>query len=210
MSIEKDTRFWDNAAKKYARSAISDEAGYQRTLKRTCDYLAADDRVLELGCGTGTTALCLAAHVNSYLATDISSEMIAIARKKQKAEPPRGLQFAVGTAEAVPETTLFNAILCFNYLHLVRDLKDTLHRIHSLLAQGGILVSKTPCVGDMSALIKYAIPVMRAIGKAPYAGVFEASELELWIKQAGFEIITIEDHATRGNEVRPYIVAQRV
>jgi hypothetical protein len=37
----------------------------------------------------------------------------------------------------------------FDYLHLVRDLCGTLRQIHTLLAMGGLFVSKTPCVGDI-------------------------------------------------------------
>ena len=72
-----------------------------------------------------------------------------------------------------PDAAQFNAVLGFNYLHLVRDLPGTLRRIHALLAAEGLFISKTPCVGDMNPLIRFALlPAMRTIGKAPYAGVF--------------------------------------
>jgi ubiquinone/menaquinone biosynthesis C-methylase UbiE len=38
------------------------------------------------GCGTGTTALKLAPSLGRIMATDISGEMIAIAREKARAE----------------------------------------------------------------------------------------------------------------------------
>ncbi len=210
MSIEKDTLFWDRTAEKYSRSAISDQAGYQRTLKRTSEFLTADHRVLELGCGTGTTAFSLAGKVESYLATDISSEMIAIAREKQKLEPQQSLRFAAGTAESISDAGSFDAVLCFNYLHLVRDIRGTLCRIHSLLAPGGVFVSKTPCVGDMNVLIRFALPMMRAVGKAPYACVFKASDLQNWIEQAGFAVVAVENHGAQRGEARPYIAAKKI
>jgi len=46
MSIESDARFWDRTSRKYARSAISDQAGYERTLERTRALLGSGDRVL--------------------------------------------------------------------------------------------------------------------------------------------------------------------
>ena len=211
MSIASDARFWDRASRNYAKGAIADQAGYQRTLSRTRALLNASDRVLELGCGTGMTALRLAGGVQDYLATDISTEMIAIARERYSAEPSPTLAFRVATAEAIaPDLAQFNAILGFNYLHLVRDLSGTVHHIHRLLVHDGLFISKTPCVGEMNPLVRLALlPAMRAIGKAPYAGVFRVSELVEQISAAGFDILATENHATKGNDIRPYIVARK-
>jgi ubiquinone/menaquinone biosynthesis C-methylase UbiE len=211
MSTASDARFWDRTSRKYAKAAIADQAGYERTLDRTRALLGPDDRVLELGCGTGTTALRLAGDVQSYCATDISAEMIAIAEEKRLADPILSPVFRTATAETLaPEDQQFDAVLTFNYLHLVRDLPRTLRRIHALLAAEGLFISKTPCLGDMNPLIRLALlPAMRAIGKAPYVSVFRASELSQLISAAGFDISATESHATKGNDTRPYIVARK-
>ena len=211
MSTASDARFWDRSSRKYAKSAVADPAGYERTLDRTSALLKPGDRVLELGCGTGTTALRLAADVQSYLATDFSAEMIEIAREKHGASSIRGLAFQAVTAETLPpEAGPFDAVLGFNYLHLVRDLPGTLRRINALLAPEGLFISKTPCLGDMNPLIRLALlPVMRAIGMAPYAGAFRATELGELMEAAGFEVLATENHATKGNEARPYIAARK-
>ena len=211
MSIADDARFWNRSARKYANGRVSDEAGYERTLERTRALLKPDDRVLELGCGTGTTAIRLAGGVKDYLATDISADMIAIAEERKSAAGAlSNLAFRVTTAEAIlPGDAPFNAVLGFNYLHLVRDLPGTLQHIHSLLGAQGLLITKTPCVGDMNPLIRLVLPVMRAIGKAPYAGVFNATELGRHIMAGGFDILATEIHATKGKDRRPYIVARK-
>lgn len=210
MNTASDTRFWDKSSKRYARSRISDQAGYERTLERTGTLLKPTNNVLELGCGTGTTALRLAGGVESYLATDISAGMIAIAEEKLAARPIRGLAFRTTTAEALAsEAPRFDAVLGFNYLHMVRDLTGALRSIHALLAPGGLFISKTPCLGDMNPLIRLALPLMQAIGKAPYAGVFSAPELGGLIAAAGFEILSTERHASKGKDSRPFIVARR-
>lgn len=211
MSIVTDARFWDRASQKYAKSAIADQGGYERTLDRTRSLLGADDRVLELGCGTGTTALRLSGEVKSYLATDFSAGMIAIAEEKRIATPVPALEFRTATAEALgPEIGQFNAILGFNYLHLVRDLPGTLQRIHTMLAADGLFISKTPCLGDMNPLIRLVLlPAMRAIGKAPYVSAFNTPVLSHYISAAGFDILSTESHATKGHGNRPYIVARK-
>lgn len=210
MTVASDARFWDRAARKYASGPIADQGGYQRTLDRTRALLRSGDRVLELGCGSGTTALLLAGEVQSYLATDVSAGMIAIADAKLAARSVPGLVFCTATADAlVAHDAPFDAVLGFNYLHLVRDLPATLQRIHALLAPGGLLISKTPCVGDMNPLIRLVLPAMRAIGKAPYAGVFRTVQLRELLEAAGFEILATEMHASKGNDNRPYIVARK-
>src|SRR3990170_8237282 len=210
MSIESDARFWDRSSRKYAKSAIADQAGYERTLDRTRALLGPGDRVLELGCGTGTTALRLAGDVQDYLATDISAGMIAIANEKHAAGPIPSLVFRTATVEALArEAARFNAVLAFNYLHLLSDLPGTLARIHALLVAEGLFISKTPCLGDMNPLIRIALPAMRAIGKAPYVSVFRAADLSQLIGAAGFDVLAAENHATKGNDNRPYIVARK-
>lgn len=211
MSMADDARFWNRAARKYAKGRISDEAGYERTLERIRALLKPDDNILELGCGTGTTAIRLAGSVKDYLATDISADMIAIAEeRKQAAGSLHNLIFSATTAEAlVPGDMQFNAVLGFNYLHLVRDLPGTLRHIHALLAPHGLFITKTPCVGDMNPLIRLVLPAMRAIGKAPYAGVFNAAALGRHMNAGGFDILATEIHATKGNDNRPYIVARK-
>lgn len=211
MSTQADARFWNRTSRRYASGKIPDQAGYERTLERTRALLRPGDRVLELGCGTGTTALQLAGRVCSYVATDFSAAMIAIAEQKHAVDPVEGLRFLKATAEELPPADVrFDVIVGFNYLHLVRDLRGTLDRIHALLAPNGLLISKTPCVGDMNPLIRLALlPAMRALGKAPHAGIFRATELDCAIRDAGFDIIASEIHATRGNDNRPYIVARK-
>lgn len=210
MTLAADARFWNRSARKYARGAIADPQGYERTLERTCGLLKAGDRVLELGCGTGTTALRLAPGAGAYLATDISAQMIAIAGEKLAAEPLPGLAFRTATVEDLAtEAGRFEAALGFNYLHLVRDLAGALTAIHGLLAPSGLFISKTPCVGDMSPLLALAVPPMRALGLAPYVRVFRAGDLSRAITAAGFEVLAVETHASKGDDHRPFIVARR-
>lgn len=207
-----DARFWDRGAQRYARSAVSDPAGYERTLARSAALLNSSDRVLELGCGTGTTALRLAGGVRHYLATDISVAMIGIARQRlEETETVPKPTFRTATAEQLAgQPGRFNAVIGLNYLHLVRDLAGTLRDIHAMLLQDGLLITKTPCVGDMNPVLRwFALPALRAIGKAPHVTVFGLEELRAIMESAGFEVLHVEWHSTRGVDDRPFMVARR-
>lgn len=212
MTAASDAQFWDRISPKYARDTITDQGGYERTLDRTRMLLALGDQVLELGCGTGSTALRLAGDVRRYLATDLSAGMIEIAREKHAGSPVPSLVFQVGTAEAsLLEVGRYNAVLGFNYLHMVRDVPAVLSRIYALLAPGGLFISKTPCLGDMNPLLSHVLlPVMRAIGKAPYVSVFKQTDLGERLSAAGFDILATENHATKGDDRRPFIVARKL
>lgn len=209
---EIDARFWNKAARKYAKSPIADMAGFDRTLARTRELLPPGARVLELGCGTGTTALRLADAAESYLATDISSEMIAIANEKRAGAAQDGAlpEFRQATArDLAREGTRYDAVLGFNYLHLAGDVREALGDIRSLLTPGGIFISKTPCLGDMNPLIGLAIPVMRLFGKAPSSvASMTAASLAEAIRAAGFEILADERHGSEKKDTRPFIAAR--
>lgn len=211
MSAEaSDARFWDRFARRYAASTIKDMAGYERTLARTGDLISGMASVLEIGCGTGTTALRLAPRVQHLRATDISPGMITIAREKAAAEGCTNVTFEVAAPEEItaPDGGL-DAILAFNVLHLLRDDAAALAHLHSLLKPGGLLISKTPCLTEVNVLIRLAIPVMRLVGFAPYVTVQDAAALEGKIAAAGFTIIERERHGSTGKDFRTFLVARR-
>ena len=80
-------RFWDRMASGYAGGTIGDWAGYERSLARTRELLGPGASVLEIGCGTGATALTLSLFTGPYLATDIAPQMIALANQRLARAP---------------------------------------------------------------------------------------------------------------------------
>jgi SAM-dependent methyltransferase len=203
-----DTRFWDGIARKYARDPIKDMAGYERTVARVGGVLKSTDRVLELGCGTGTTALKLAPGVTHYAGIDISKEMIAIAREKATAEKCGNVAFdVVGSDSATWPQGPFDAVLAFNILHLVPDRARYLGQIHAALKPGGLFISKTTCLSEMNPLIRLAVPAAKLFGKAPSVAFFKAQALMDDIRTAGFTIIEQARHGSTSKDPRIYIHA---
>ena len=204
-------RFWDRIAVKYAADPIADTDGYEATLQRVRSLLTADQDVLEIGCGTGTTALSLAPSTRRLLATDVSAGMIAIAREKLAAELVPRLSFEVADADAaVAGEEEYDVVLAFNLLHLVTDLDRALELAMRALRPGGLLISKTACISEMNPLIPYlALPLMRAVGKAPHVLCFDAAALQSAIARQGMDIVSVERHGTRGKDIRVFIVARK-
>ncbi|MBA4226944.1 MAG: SAM-dependent methyltransferase [Hyphomonas sp.] len=208
--VSKNTRFWDRTARKYAADPIADEAGYERSVARTAEFLQASSEVFEFGCGTGTTALKLAPHCAHLLATDISAEMIAIAREKAAAASVGNVTFEVGVINDDRwRHKAFDLVLGFNILHLLEERQPALEAVHSLLKPGGLFISKTPCLTEMGFGLRLALPLAQAIGKAPHVDFFSEATLTGEITQAGFEIVASERHGTRGKDVRAFIAARK-
>lgn len=212
-ALSNDAAFWSKISRKYAADPIRNMDGYLNTLERTKSYLIPEDNVLEIGCGTGSTALLLAPHVAHVTATDLAPGMIEIANEKRAEEGLRNVTFEVAEVlEHSLDKGPYDAVLAHNLLHLVPDLERALAHISSLTKRGGVFISKTVCVPEHGG-IKYAIinrvaiPVLQAIGKAPYVKFYSAGELEQKIVDAGFRITETSEQS--GMLPSRYVVARR-
>ncbi|WP_274923656.1 class I SAM-dependent methyltransferase [Pseudomonas aeruginosa] len=205
-------RFWNRVARKYASDPIADLVGYERTLQRVKETLSTDYEVLEIGCGTGSTALRLAPATRRLVATDISEQMIAIAREKLASQPMPQLSFNLADADgSLSEDNSYDIVLAFNMLHLVSSLSQTLKLVVKSLKPGGLLISKTPCLNEMNPLIpKIALPLMKAVGKAPPVLCFTAAQLQDAMIKTGLQIISAERHGSKGNDFRAFIIARNI
>ncbi|MFZ1895889.1 MAG: class I SAM-dependent methyltransferase [Rhodoplanes sp.] len=184
-------------------------AGYERSLERTRSYLRPTDKVLEFGCGTGGTALKLAPSVASIVATDISGEMIAIARERAAAAGCANVTFEKGTLDTIGyEDTAFDVVLGYNALHVLRKVPAALVQIRRLLRPNGVFISKTPCIGDASLLVRAALPVLQLIGKAPYLTALTGDTLKREISNARFTLVEEGNHDTKGSYNRHFLVAR--
>ncbi|MEJ6388712.1 class I SAM-dependent methyltransferase [Gymnodinialimonas ulvae] len=208
--MTQDTRaFWNRVARRYAQMDIRNPDAYEQTLDSIRANLSEKDCVLELGCGTGTTAFRLAQNVRRYVASDYSSEMIDIAMERQPPETRENLDFHVGQiGDENHPTGPFNMVLCFNFLHLLDDRKTILAKIHMSLEPGGLFVSKTPCVSGLFTLLRPVVLILHAFAKAPCFKFLSSKRLETEIKTAGFEIIETARHPE--GSVRHVIVAKKL
>lgn len=199
--------FWDRIAPKYAQKPVADQAAYAQKLKRLSSLLRRTDHVLEIGCGTGSTALQLADSVASITGTDISRGMINIAQAKLGPGAPINVTFQQADALAEREDQTFDAICAFSLLHLVDDLSSVLAQVYRQLRPGGLFISKTVCLEEASFFIRALIPALHALGVAPKVTSFGVEDLTRQIEDAGFRI---EDVSHFGpNRRNPFIVARR-
>lgn len=205
--MQKDSRFWDWMAERYARSPVGDEVSYQRKLQVTQEYLRPDMEVLEIGCGTGSTALVHAPVVKHIRATDISPNMIDIARTKAVSAGVGNVDFQVADIDDLEVAgESLDVVMGHSILHLLRDKDAVIGQIFGMLRPGGVFVTSTACLGDTMKFFKLFEPFGRLFGMLPVLAVFTQQELVDSLIRTGFDI----DHRWQPDKGKAiFIVAKK-
>lgn len=201
------SRFWDRLAKRYSRHKVGDEASYRRKLEETRAYLTPASEVLEIGCGTGTTALSHAPFAKHIHAIDFSSKMLEIARGKASAAGIINVDFEQVSIDGldVPDGSL-DMVMAHSILHLLAGWETAILRSFAMLKPGGVLVTSTTCLGDGMAFLRIVAPVGAVLGVFPVLAIFKRAELTASIRAAGY-LIETEWQPGKGKAV--FIVARK-
>ncbi|PCI87180.1 MAG: SAM-dependent methyltransferase [Hyphomicrobiales bacterium] len=161
----KPASFWNFLADKYARDPVVDEASYQHKLAKSRDYFTNEFEILEIGSGTGSTAISHAPFVKSVLATDISEKMIAISNAKLVDSDIDNVTFKLSSIDDLDiEDESLDAVLALSVLHLVKDKDQVIAKIYKMLKPDGVFISSTVCLEDDSKIAKFIAPIGRLIG----------------------------------------------
>ncbi len=146
------TKFWDKIADRYLKQPIADVAAYEKKLQITQEYFQPNMEVLEIGCGTGSTAIVHASYVKHIRAVDFSANMIDIAQTRAAAQNIPNLTFEQSSIDEldIPYQTL-DTVLGLSILHLLEDKEAVIAKVFDMLKPGGIFVTSTACLGDKMA-----------------------------------------------------------
>ena len=190
-------RFWDRAALTFDSGPKKPDEDVGRALAKTRPYLRAGDTVLDYGCATGHVTLRIATDVKMVHGIDISSQMIAVARRKAEERRIENVRFSRSTIddEAYAPGS-FDVVLAFNVLHLVEDVQRVVYRIADLLRPGGLFISTTPCLGERNAwvtkVVRMGVRLLSRLGLIPYVGVYRVLGLQNTIDAAGLVAVEME------------------
>lgn len=186
--------YFDSIAEKYATDPVPNPAGYEDTLARIRAYLTPDSNVLEVGCGTGTTALKLAPDVRKIVATDISPNMVAICERKRAEAGVENVEFSVSAAHEAPGNPgSYDVVLAMNLFTCVEDVPQAIAGLKEKVRPGGVIISKTMGIND-SFLFRLAVPVAQFFKQSPEVSYFTNDELTKQFEDAGLEILERHDY----------------
>jgi ubiquinone/menaquinone biosynthesis C-methylase UbiE len=95
--------------------------------------------LIELGCGTGLYTKALAPNASHVMATDLSDEMLAVARKQLK--DLQNVTVAKADCEKIdfPDGR-FGSVFMANLVHVIENPPTTLQEAYRILKDGGLLL----------------------------------------------------------------------
>ena len=208
--MNRSNKYWNKVAEKYEKSPISDEVAYQKTLSEMQSYFSTDMKILELGCGTGTTAINNAPFVKHIDAIDISENMIDIGRNKANKAGVDNISFSCSALmEFNADTHHFDAVLGMHVLHLLPDRQAVLEEIARIVKPGGVFISNTACLANSYfRFAKFILPLAKLLGFMPDVYFISEAELAEEISNAGF---TIEKQQHQGMQnIEVFMIARKI
>jgi ubiquinone/menaquinone biosynthesis C-methylase UbiE len=101
-----------------------------------------DWRVLDIGTGTGHTALAFAPHVREVVGLDLTEEMLREARKLAKERSVDNVTFHAADVHALPREFegTFDLVTCRRAAHHFRDIDRATAEMARMLRPGGLLL----------------------------------------------------------------------
>lgn len=107
------------------------------------------ERVLDLGCGTGTVTAEIAARGATTVGLDADADMIAAARAKHPE-----LNFEVGDGHSFATGKPYDAVFSNAALHWMLDPEAVIARVRKALLPGGRFVAEMGAAGNVAAIIE--------------------------------------------------------
>ena len=181
-------KLWSFFAKRYIASPISDVATYERKLKETQTRLKPHWSMVEIGCGSGKTALAHALHVASITAYDYTPEMIENGRLEAQEQNISNVTFLEAAFEDIPTSQTYDAVLMLNVLHLIPEWDAGIEKIAQLTKPGGIFVCSTFAIGSAALPLRALAKLSRVLPFIPTLSAFSEPMLVDALTRSGFEI----------------------
>jgi ubiquinone/menaquinone biosynthesis C-methylase UbiE len=141
---ESSRRYFDRWAGRYEEDRRSRWLATLQEQAMAALDLRVDDRLLDVGCGTGAAVRRAAAMVEEAVGVDLSPAMIA--RAQELAADLGNVQFHEADSENLPfPDSAFTAVLCTTSFHHYPDPRRAAREMARVLAPGGRLVIGDGC-----------------------------------------------------------------
>ncbi len=180
-------------------------------IKESLSNLKNAGDLIEFGCGIGNYTKTLAKLSNSILATDISSEMVRVAKEKLKDFSNVQVQEANCYGTDFEDKT-YDTVFMANLIHVVQDPQKALAEAHRLLKNGGklVIITFTPEKMSFGAKIKMTARYLKAFGVPPKGSTpFTVKTLTEFAAKNNFKIESAELLGNKQSKA-VFIVAKKI
>lgn len=177
----------------YTTSAVHSDP---EVLKRVVELsgAAAHWRALDVGTGTGHTALALAPHVKSVVAADLTPEMLDEGRKLAAAKKLANVTFQIADAHALPfPDGSFELVTCRRAAHHFSKIDTALAEMKRVLVPGGRLVIDDRSVAE-DDFIDRAMNLLDTYHDPSHIREYRPSEWAALLTRHGFAVDAVQPY----------------
>lgn len=162
--------FWDRMAGIYDLYQMLDGKVIRQIEKITAENVRKGDIVLDCAAGTGMMTFAAAQNAKCVLCTDLSREMLIVAKKKARRRGVFNVKFALRDIFALKDRDgCFDRVMAGNVLHLLPDSDKAAKELIRVTKKGGkILLPTFICEDNMVSHL--AVGFIKLLGFDPARG----------------------------------------
>jgi len=199
MKEQREERYWS----RFAHSYDSDgEYVVGRPILQAIEQRLSEEDglgdVIEFGCGTGYFTNTIARNASHVMATDLSDEMLAVARTQLKDCQNVVVEKADCEKTDFPDGK-FGSVFMANLIHIIENPSTTLREAYRILKDGGLLliVDFTGYGMKWFEVMKMGVRYLRKWGKwgkppGYFRGKLSPDELRSLVESAGFKVEEVQ------------------
>lgn len=166
--MKNKSAFWNRLSKHYYKSPVRNLQNYNSKLDQISQLIRPESSILELGCGTGSTALKLSSKAYSYTAYDFSEEMIKIANRRLGNEKHK-VEFILKDIETLSlPYKHYDMVMAHSVLHLLENAEDVLESMLNAVNYNGYIVLNLILLKDIPFPLKALLSFAQVLRLAPY------------------------------------------
>jgi ubiquinone/menaquinone biosynthesis C-methylase UbiE len=176
--------FWDYSAPFYDAFEKVNKRAYERMLETVRALVPAGASVLEAAAGTGSISLAVFEKAGKVLCTDLSGNMLAVARMKIKARGAANITVAERNIFSLKEgDSSFDAVIAGQVLHLIDEPEKAAAELRRVARR--LVIMPVPLLKGLRGSARFAVQFLRLIGFAPKAEI-DAAGYKKFIAEIGF------------------------
>ncbi|WED25663.1 class I SAM-dependent methyltransferase [Vibrio sp. DW001] len=189
--MSQQAEFWNHMAAKYFKTPVKNQNVYKSKLDQIRQLLHSNADVLELGCGTGSTALLLSSKVRQYDACDFSESMINIAKTRATEDDIHNISFTVEDIEtySIPSEK-YDLVMAHSVLHLINNADSVVEAMMNALKPNGYIVFSLVLLNNIPLPLRWLLMLGQKTGFVPHLVYQRKSELLSPLIRGHFQVQT--------------------